>query len=158
MRINLSVSGEKIVIIIFILLLNLTSLTYSQAGTEKWLRISGDDDQITYIDIAGLSAYKGNEIFIWALQDLNSPISMEEVDGDIYKVRTYYHINLELKRYGIVQIIFYDSKSNVLKQYNYGQTSDKPEFIFGYPVIPNSDIDKIVKVCREYLNVNSDKK
>jgi len=82
---------------------------------------------------------------------------MEEVYDDIYKIKTYYHINKELFRYGIIQIVYYDKDNNVLKHYNYKRTTENPEFIYNYPVIKNSDVYKILEKCLEYISSDESK-
>lgn len=134
------------------------SLLKAQTNTENWVSVIIEKDKSLLINVTGLSNFTENEIFIWSLEEMNSPMTMEEVKGDIYKVRTYYHINKEINRYSILQIIFYDSKSNVLKQYSYKHASEKPEFKFSHPITQNSDVDKILTKCIEYLNQPIEKK
>jgi hypothetical protein len=145
-------------ILLIPLLLNTASFLHAQSSSENWIPITIEKDQSLFINVTGLSTFTGDEFFVWSLQKMNSPMTMEEVNGDIYKVRTYYHINKEMKRYSILQIIFYDKENNVLKQYSYEHNFDKPEFIFNYPITPNSDVDKILLKCFEYFNPDSGKK
>lgn len=144
------------------LIISIAILTFSilraQSNTANWVPITVEKDKSLLINVTSLSNFTGNEIYVWCLEEMNSPMSMEEVNGDIYKVRTYYHINKEINRYSILQIIFYDSKSNVLKQYSYKHASEKPEFKFSHPITRNSDVDKILAKCLEYLNQPIEKK
>jgi len=103
-----------------------------------------------------LSGFQDDEIYVWTLEEMNSAITMEEVNGDIYKIKTYYHINKKLFRYGVVQIIYYDKNNNVLKSYNYNRDTENPNFIYNFPIIQNSDAYKILAKCLEYIKPNSD--
>ena len=133
-------------------------LLQAQTVSENWVPVSIEKDRSLFINVSGLSSFSGAEFFVWSLQELISPMNMEGVKGNIYKVRTYYHINREINRYSIIQIIFYDEKDNVLKQYSYEHKSDKPEFRFNYPIILNSDVDKILTKCLEYMSPSIEKK
>ena len=133
-------------------------LLHAQETSKNWVPVSIEKDNALYINLSGLSVYRGEEIYVWSLQEMSTPIKMEEVDGAIYKIRTYYHINKETKRYSIIQIIYYDEKNNVLKQYNYEHKSDIPEFKFNYPILNNSDMNKILSKCLEYVNPSFEKR
>ena len=134
------------------------NLLHAQMASDNWVPVSIEEDIYLFVNVSGLSSFTGDEIFVWSLQEMDPPMTMEEVNGDIYKVRTYYHINREINRYSIKQIIFYDEKDNVLKQYSYDHKSDKPEFKFNYPIIRNSEVDKILLKCMEYVGPSIEKK
>ena len=134
------------------------NLLHAQMASDNWVPVSIEEDRSLFVNVSGLSSFTGDEIFVWSLQEMDPPMTMEEVNGDIYKVRTYYHINREINRYSIKQIIFYDEKDNVLKQYSYDHKSDKPEFKFNYPIIRNSEVDKILSKCLQYMSPSTEKK
>ena len=123
----------------------------AQTSSENWVAVSVENDKSLYINVTGLSEFRSNDIYVWSLEELNTPLTMEEVNGDIYKIKTYYHINKEHTRYGIMQIIYYDKNNNVMKHYNYSRTTENPEFIYNYPIIKNSDGYKILVKCLEYI-------
>lgn len=133
-------------------------LLRAQTVPENWVPVSIEKEKSLFIDVSGLSNSAGNEIYVWSLQEMNPPMTMEKVNGDIYKVRTYYHINREINRYSILNIVFYDAKDNVLKQYSYKHKSDKLEFKFNYPIITNSEVDKILSMCLQYVSRPTEKK
>ena len=134
-----------------------TKILNAQTTTENWIPIAVEQDKSLYINVTGLSGFQGEEIYVWSLEEVNPPLTMEEVNGDIYKVKTYYHINKELFRYGIMQIIYYDKNNNVMKHYNYNRTTENPEFIYNYPIIKNSDVYKILAKCLEYITSDESK-
>ena len=128
-----------------------TKILHAQSSVENWVSVSIENDKSLYINVTGLSEFQDNEIYVWSLEEVNPPLTMEEVNGDIYKIKTYYHIDKELFRYGIMQIIYYDKNNNVMKHYNYNRTTENPEFIYNYPIIKNSDVYKILEKCLEYI-------
>lgn len=129
----------------------------AQTTSENWVSVSIENEKSLYINVTGLSEFQGNEIYVWSLEEVNPPLTMEEVNGDIYKIKTYYHIDKELFRYGIMQIIYYDKNNNVMKHYNYNRTTEDPEFIYNYPIIKNSDVYKILEKCSEYITSDESK-
>ena len=126
-------------------------ISQAQSSSENWVSILSEQDKSLYINVTGLSGFQDDEIYVWTLEDTKSSISMEEVDGDIYKIKTYYHINKKLFRYGVVQIIYYDKNNNVLKSYNYNRDTENPDFIYNFPIVKNSDVYKILAKCLEYI-------
>ncbi|MCX6174151.1 MAG: hypothetical protein NTZ27_05305 [Ignavibacteriales bacterium] len=128
-----------------------TKILQAQSSVENWVSVSIENDKTLYINVTGLSGFQGNEIYVWSLEEVNPPLTMEEVNGDIYKVKTYYHISKELFRYGIMQIIYYDKNNNVLKHYNYYRNTENLNFIYNFPIMKNSDIYKILVKCLEYI-------
>jgi len=137
--------------ILFFLLLICTFSSKAQNANENWVSVSDGNDKSLYINVTGLSEFQGDEIYVWSLEEVNSPLTMEEVSGDIYKVKTYYHINKELSKYGIMQIIYYDKNNNVLKHYNYKRNTKNLDFLYNFPIIERTDAYKILAKCLEYI-------
>lgn len=126
--------------------------------TENWVPINVDNEGSLYINVTGLSSFQGDEFYVWALEEKKSPITIEEVDGDIYKTKTYYLFNKQTGRYSILQIIYYDKKDNVLKNFSYNIETDNPDFRFSHPLFKNSDVEKIYRKCVEVINEGKTKK
>lgn len=150
---------SSLIYITLFLFLNVFTIQIIKAQTtpENWISVSIENDKSLFVNVTGLSKFQDNEIYVWSLEEVNPPFRMEEVKGDIYKIKTYYHINKELFRYGILQIIYYDKANNVLKQYNYNRKTEIPEFIYNYPIIKNSDAYKILAKCLEYVTSDENK-
>jgi hypothetical protein len=132
----------------------LTLSLEAQEVKENWIPISIEKDESLFINVNGISSFLGDDIFIWSLQELNPSMTMEEVKGDIFKVKTYYLINKRLMRYSILDIIFYDLNNNVLKNYHYENKYQNPEFKYNYPIIRNSEVDKILTKALEFIPKN----
>lgn len=131
--------------------------TFAQTSAENWVPVTTDKEKTTYINVNGLSAFKENDIFVWVLQEMSSPISMDEIDGDIYKSKTYYLFSKELKRYSIMQIIYYDEKGNVLKHYSYERNMENPNFKYSSPIISDSETEKVLEKCLEFISPGIEK-
>jgi len=142
--------------ILFFLFL-ICALSKAQNVNENWVSVSIENDKSLYINVTSLSEFRDNEIYVWSLEEDNTPFTMEGVNGDIYKVKTYYHINKDLFRYGILQIIYYDKNNNVLKFYDYNRNTKNLNFIYNYPIIINTDVYKILAKCLEYIKTDKSK-
>ncbi len=126
--------------------------------TENWIPIAINSEGSLYINAASLSSFQGDEFYVWTRQETKTPFTIDEVDGDIYKTKTYYLFNKQSGRYSILQIIYYDRKDNVLKNFSYNVKTNNPDFRFNHPLFKNSDIEKIYLKCLEVINEAKTKK
>lgn len=120
---------KKLFVILFVAL-----GLYAQSSDE-WEMISSTGVSVTYIEKKDLKIYNGTDVYLWVLEKHNPPIVIESVDGRIYKTKTYYLFNTELRRYSLLQIIYYDEKDNVLKSFDYNRNTDIPSYKYNFPVI-----------------------
>lgn len=141
---------------LFLLLLTicflLNSLDYSQVKENNWISIDSTKNNI-FIDSTNI-IFSGNEIYVWTLEKNAPPLKLESIDKEIHKTKTYYIINKELKRYSIIQIIYYDKNDNVIRSYSY-EIKEKPSYYkFNTPILENSIIEKVLKKCLEMQKSN----
>ena len=125
--------------------------TLAFAQSENWIPVYSDDDKSAYINVTGLNAYQEGDIFVWIQEEYSNALQMEEIDEKIYKVKSYYMISKELKRYSLLDVIYYDEDSNVVKSYSYEHKYDKPEFKYSSPILKNTDMEKILAKCLEVI-------
>ena len=135
----------------------LVSALHAQT-TENWVPITIDNEGSLYINVTGLSSFQGDDFYVWTLEETKKPITIDEVDGDIYKTKTYYLFNKQSGRYSILQIIYYDEKDNVLKSFSYNVETDNPDFRFNHPLFKNSDTEKVYQKCLEVIKEGKPKK
>jgi len=133
---------------IFLFLL-ISSFTIAQ--TENWVITISEDDKSVYINSTGLNIYQTGDIFVWVKEDYNNPITMEQVDKKIYKVKSYYMINRELQKYSLIEVLYYDKENNVIKNYRYNRNFDNPQYKYSSPIIINSEMEKIFLKCEELI-------
>jgi hypothetical protein len=141
-----------------VLFLAAQCLILAQITVENWVPLSTEKEGSLFINVSGLSNFTGDDIYVWTQLEYNSPITMEEVNSKIYKVKTYYLINKSLLRYSILQIIYYDSQNNVIKHYGYEHDSSDPLLKYNYPIFKNSDAKKILVKSFEYINQPAENK
>ncbi|KAF0139663.1 MAG: hypothetical protein FD122_3068 [Stygiobacter sp.] len=133
----------------FFSLFFLATLVFAQS--ENWVPVYSDEDKSAYINVTGLNAYQEGDIFVWIQEEYSNALQMEEIDEKIYKVKSYYMISRELKRYTLLDVIYYDEDSNVVKSYSYEHKYDKPEFKYSSPILKNTDMEKILAKCLEVI-------
>jgi hypothetical protein len=131
------------------------SVSLAQKTNENWVPVTSEEGKITYINVTGLANFRGEDIYVWSLQEFNPPVIMDEEVGKIYKEKTYYLFNKEQKRYSIMQIILYSDNDNVLKSFNYNRNMNLPGFKYSQPIMRNSDADKILLKCLEIISATN---
>ncbi|MCX8033679.1 MAG: hypothetical protein N3B14_09985, partial [Thermoleophilia bacterium] len=103
---------------------------FAQIKEKNWISI--DSLNNTFIDSSNI-IISGNEIYVWTLEKNNPPLEIESIDKKVSKTKTYYLINKELKRYSIMQVIYYDNADNVLKSYSYEIKNNLPYYRYSTP-------------------------
>jgi hypothetical protein len=132
------------------LFFTITIFSRAQAIKENWTPVNNNSNKI-YINTVGLENFKEDDIYVWVLEEHSPPIVMEGIDVKIYKTKTYFLLNKHLKRYSILQIIFYDSQNNVIKSYNYERNTDNPDFKYSSPILEGSNVSDILLKCIEVI-------
>jgi hypothetical protein len=123
----------------------------AQAVKENWELIAQRSGSKIFIDPNGLDKYKDDDIFVWVLEEHANPIVIESVPKKIYKTKTYYLLNKTLKRYGIIQLLYYNEKGDVLKHFTYLNEAQDKIYKYSYPILPDSNIELILTRCLEKI-------
>ena len=144
-------TNNKIKIAFFLFLFSFT-LFSEVLAQHKWVLIYEGSVNTISIDINGLEKFTGDDFYVWSEEVNNTPIAIEGIANDVYKVRTYYHFNKKLFRYSMLIIIYYDKKGNVLKSFNYRVKSKIKDYQFNFPIIAGSDEQKIFNACLGIIN------
>ncbi|MBA4319259.1 MAG: hypothetical protein C0412_12730 [Flavobacterium sp.] len=123
----------------------------AQIVKENWELVALKAGSKISIDLNGLDKYKEDEIYVWVIEEHASPIIIESVPKKIYKTKTYYLLNKNLKRYGIIQLLYYDEKGNVLKHFSYFTGAKDNTYKYSYPILPDSNVELILTRCLEKI-------
>lgn len=142
--------------IFFVFIICLSIKSFPQSSSENWVKVYADNEKITFINVTGLSSFKEDEIMVWAMEEISSGFKMEEIDDDIYKVKSYYMISKGLKRYSLVDVIYYNKKGNVIKTYHYSHDYDNLEFKYTSPITNGSEAEKIFAKCLQVIAAASE--
>lgn len=129
----------------------LSSQSFSQSDKENWVPVANQKHNKIYINTTGLSKYKGEDIYVWVLEEHEPPIVMEGIDLKIYKTKTYFLLNKALMRYSIHQIIFYDNKKNVIKSYNYQRNTENQDYKYSSPILEGSNVFHVLLKCVDFI-------
>ena len=147
----------KKIILLITLYFSISSI--QAQSTENWESVKVDNAKFLFLNVTGLSSFQGKEFYVWTLEELKSPITIDKIDGDIFKIKTYYLFNKLSGRYSILQIIYYDVKGNVLKSFSYNIETDNPDFRYNHPLFKDSDLEKVYQKCLVIINqYNTEKK
>ena len=126
------------------------SLVLFAQSSNEWEMVSASGTSMTYVEKKDLNLYNGTDVYLWVMEKHNPPIIIESVDGRIYKTKTYYLFNTELKRYSMLQIIYYDADDNVLKSFDYNRNTDILEYKYNFPVLRGTTEEVILtKILKE---------
>lgn len=138
--------------IVFLLCLLITSFTSAQENSvEKWVPIKKDANMRLYLDVNGLDDVRGDDLYVWTREYYEPPQIIETINGKIYSAKIYYLINTELKKYSILEIIYYDENNDIIEDFVYDRNSDIEEYKYNYPIMLDSDLDLIFEECLKYL-------
>lgn len=127
------------------LFLSITETSFSQENNSKWLIINNK----TFIDTSNI-LISNDELYVWVLELNSPPLIIENIDREIFKTKTYYLINKNLKRYSILQIIYYDKKENVIKSFSYNYDWDDITLKYSTPILEGSTMDTVLNKCMEF--------
>jgi hypothetical protein len=142
---------RKQIILFLGVFLFLTAALAAQTVSEDWTLLVNRGESKISVDLNGLDRYKDDDFYVWALEEHSSPIIIESVPKKIYKTKTNYLFNKNLKRYGIIQLLYYDEKGNVLKHFSYLNRSQETSYKYSYPILPESNVELIYTRCLEAM-------
>ncbi len=119
---------------------------------DKWVSISKEADKELSINVNGLATFLGEDFFVWASEEYNTPIEVDGLEKEVSKIKSYFLIHKEKRRYSLVEIIYYDKKNNVITSYRYNREYTQPEFKYSNPISKDSDMEKIFDKSMEIIN------
>lgn len=143
--------GINFTILILILL---NSRNDAQIIEDSWAPVLFNG-KLVYVELQNIESFKGNDIYVWTIENLKTPLEIAEVDEDIYWIKTYYLINKELRRYSLVEILYYDNANNVIKDFTYDLPSDDPGLKYNYPITQGSLVDLVLSRCERKIESKS---
>ncbi len=126
--------------------------------TEDLVPVITEGSNKVYIDAVGVENFTGDDIFVWAVTEHSTPITIESIERKISKTKTYYLLNQKLVKYSILFIIYYDDVNNVLASYDYNRNTNVEAYQYNYPIWDNSVEHARLNKCIEIINAASSKK
>lgn len=120
---------------------------FSQIIKDSWVPVNVDDENKIYLNTNGLTISKNGDIFVWVLEENKIPVTIESINNKVYKTKTYFLLNKNIKRYSILQIILYDKNDNVIKNYTYQRNMDNKDFRYSSPIMEGSNVEAVLLEC-----------
>lgn len=130
---------------------------FSQIHKDNWVPVNVDDENKIYLNTNGLTISKNGDIFVWVLEENKIPVTIESINNKVYKTKTYFLLNKNIRRYSILQIILYDKNDNVIKNYTYQRNMDNKDFRYSSPIMEGSNVEAVLLECVKNIgNVKKD--
>jgi hypothetical protein len=129
-----------------IIFLILTVSGLAQENNHRWTKLDTRSGEQLWYDIAFTDSMVGNKFEVWILQVHTPPLRSEGIEGDVYRSKILYAVNLTSVRYGIMKLRYYDVKNTKLYSFDY-DTPPPPtdDLRYPYPILAESPVYQVVK-------------
>lgn len=121
------------------------SLLAQQNEQHVWKVVNADDGSKFWYDASSLDTTRGDKLNVWILETFQPPKNYEGIEGDVFRSKTLYTINLTTVKYGILKVRYYDLKNNEIFSFDYDNPMPPESIRYPYPVINNSILFYIIK-------------
>jgi hypothetical protein len=127
-------------------LLIIQSITFAQEEIHRWKKLDTITGEQIWFDTSFTDTLKGDKFKVWVLKVHTPPMKSEVVDGDIYRSKILYAINLATVRNGIMKLRYYDVKNIELYSFDYDTPPPPTDALrYPYPVLEDSPLYLIIK-------------
>jgi hypothetical protein len=130
-----------------LLVMMIVSLTMFAQKDDKhvWKVINADDGSKFWYDASSLDTTKGDKFNIWILQTNQPPITYEGIDGEVFRAKTLYTINLTTVKYGILKVRYYNLSNQEIFSFDYDKPLPPESIRYPYPITDNSMLHYLIK-------------
>jgi hypothetical protein len=125
----------KTILVVFISCLTILA---QQEEQHVWKVVNADDGSKFWYDVSTLDTTGGNKISVWILETNQPPKQYEGIDGDVFRSKTLYTINLVTVKYGILKVRYYDLNNKEIFSFDYDNPMPPETIRFPYPITDNS--------------------
>jgi len=130
--------------IISILLFYFSSLA-QENDQHVWKVVNADDGSKFWYDVSTLDTSGSDRLNIWILETYQPPRQYDGIDGDVFRSKTLYTINLTTVKYGILKVRYYDMTNNEIFSFDYDNPMPPESIRFPYPITNNSKLFYLIK-------------
>lgn len=130
---------------ILITLLSLISILAQEEEQHVWKVVNASDGSKFWYDASALDTVKGDRFNIWILETHQPPIKYEGIEGEVFRSKTLYAINLTTVKYGILKIRYYDVSNKEIFRYDYDNPPPPESIRYTYPVTDQSMIFYLIE-------------
>jgi hypothetical protein len=136
---------NKIFYLITVLLI-ISSITFAQEENHRWKKLDTITGEQIWFDVSFSDTLQGDKFDVWVLKVHTPPMKSEGVEGDIFRSKILYSINLATVRYGIMKLRYYDVKNSKLYSFDYDTPPPPTDALrYPYPVLEESPLYLIIK-------------
>ena len=130
---------------ILLILISYLSLYAQQDDKHVWKVVNADNGIKFWFDATTLDTTNGNKLNVWILETNQPPKQYEGIDGDVFRSKTLYTINLITVKYGILKVRYYDLNNKEIFSFDYDNPIPPENIRFPYPVTDNSLLFYLLK-------------
>jgi hypothetical protein len=123
---------------IVLILISLISVLAQQEEQHVWKVVNTVDGSKFWYDASSLDTMKGDKFNIWILETHQPPLKYEGIEGEVFRSKTLYAINLTTVKYGILKIRYYDSSNKEIFRFDYDNPPPPESIRYTYPVTDHS--------------------
>ena len=127
-----------------ILLFYFSSLA-QENDQHVWKVINADDGSKFWYDVSTLDTSGSDRLNIWILETYQPPRQYDGIEGDVFRSKTLYTINLTTVKYGILKVRYYDMTNNEIFSFDYDNPMPPESIRFPYPITNNSKLFYLIK-------------
>ena len=132
---------KSISLILFIYL----PLIAQQDEQHVWKVVNSDDGSKFWFDASTLDTASGNKLNVWILETNQPPKQYEGIDGEVFRSKTLYTINLVTVKYGILKVRYYDLNNKEIFSFDYDNPMPPETIRFPYPITDDSLLFYLLK-------------
>jgi len=114
------------------------SIIAQQEEQHVWKVVNADDGSKFWYDSSSIDTTKGDRFNIWILETNQPPKNYEGIDGDVFRSKTLYTINLTTVKYGILKIRYYNLSNQEIFSFDYDKPMPPESIRYPYPITDNS--------------------
>jgi len=129
------------------LLISFCSITLFAQQNEPhvWKVVNADDGSKFWFDASTLDTSKGDKLDVWVLETYQPPKTYEGIEGNVFRSKTLYTINLTTVKYGILKVRYYDLTNNEIFSFDYDNPMPPESIRYTYPITKNSLLFYLIK-------------
>ena len=133
-------------IYIFLIIVSCSAVSFGQTEvTHVWKVLTLDSGEKVWYDASGLDTIKGDRFDIWILEVHRPPKTFEGFEGEVFRSKTLFGINLTTVKYGILKIRYYNIMNKEIYSYDYDNPPPDESIKYTYPVTENSFIHLLIR-------------
>ena len=130
---------------ILLIIIGFVSLVAQQSEQHVWKVVNADDGSKFWYDASSIDTTKGDRFNIWILETYQPPKQYEGIEGDVFRSKTLYTINLTSVKYGIMKVRYYDLNNREIFTFDYDNPMPPESIRYPYPITDNSLLFYLLK-------------